>query len=94
MGEENMSEQSFAFSAWEWSVIRAALENVSVVRHQSPLYEKEMAPNNLLIRLTIQAVLKKFPDTATEDDEREAYKEHGVTTMEDYFRALPSSTIL
>ncbi len=89
-----MSEQTFTFSAWEWSVIRAALENVPVVRNQSPLYEKEMAPNNRLIRLTILAVLKKFPDTATEDDERNAYEEHGVTPIEDYVRALPSSTIL
>ena len=89
-----MSEQTFTFSAWEWSVIRAALEGVPVVKDQSQFYEAYMAPNNLLIRLTIQAVLEKFPDTATEEDERKAYEDHGVVPTEDYVRALPSSTIL
>jgi hypothetical protein len=77
------------FSAWEWSVIRAALQNVPVVRDQSPLFEADMAPNNLLIRRTILMVLKKFPDTATEEDQRRAYEEHGVTPMSAYIDAMP-----
>lgn len=80
---------TFEFSAWEWSVIRAALEKVPVVRDQSPLYEADMAPNNLLIRRTILKVLENFPDTATEEDERKAYEEHGVTPMSAYIDAMP-----
>jgi hypothetical protein len=82
------------FSAWEWSVIRAALQNMPVVRDQAQLFEADMTPNNLLIRLTILAVLKKFPDTVTEEDRRKAYKDYGVIPTEDYVRTLPPSTIL
>ena len=89
-----MSEQTFTFSAWEWSVIRSALENAPVVKGQSELYEADMAPNNLLIRRTILAVLKKFPDTSTKEDERKAYEERGIVPIRDYVRALPPSTVL
>jgi hypothetical protein len=76
-------------SAWDWSVIRAALERMPVVRDQSLTYESDMAPNNLLIRRTILAVLDKFPDIATEEDERNAYKQHNVTPMSVYIDAMP-----
>jgi hypothetical protein len=34
-------------------------------------------------------VLKEFPDTATEEDQRKAYEEHGVTPMSAYIDAMP-----